>query len=334
MKDTFFYTLHAILPILLIVTTGYVMRRVGPWDDGFYKKVNQLCFRLFLPIQLFCNVYAVKDLRTLNGRVLAFIALSILFSAAVGVLTAMFAVKDRNQKGVIAQATFRSNTAVLGTSLVASLVGESALGFYAVVAAISIPLFNSLAVIVLVLFSGDPDRKPTVRSVLKKIITNPLIVGVLCGVAAVLIRQFIPAVDGTPIFTIKNNLPDIYSALSKMSVIASPMMIFVLGARLDFNAVKGNLSQLLLGVLMRNILCPTVVISIAVALRNFLNLTPECVASMLSVLVTPVAVSTTVMVQEIGGDDQLAGQIVVWSSVLSMLTIFCFVYVLRSFGLL
>ena len=40
------------------------------------------------------------------------------------------------------------------------------------------------------------------------------------------------------------------------------------------------------------------------------------------------------MVQEIGGDDQLASQLVVWSSVASMATIFALVFVLRTMGVL
>ena len=55
-RETFFYTLHAILPILLTILLGYCVRRVGTWSDEFYRQLNSLCFRLFLPIQLFCNV--------------------------------------------------------------------------------------------------------------------------------------------------------------------------------------------------------------------------------------------------------------------------------------
>jgi predicted permease len=40
------------------------------------------------------------------------------------------------------------------------------------------------------------------------------------------------------------------------------------------------------------------------------------------------------MTQEIGGDDQLASQLVVWTTTFSLVTIFCIVYLLRSFGFL
>ena len=56
--------------------------------------------------------------------------------------------------------------------------------------------------------------------------------------------------------------------------------------------------------------------------------------AMVAVCASPVAVSSAVMTQEIGGDDQLASQIVVWSSVLSMVSIFLIVYALRTLGAL
>ena len=40
------------------------------------------------------------------------------------------------------------------------------------------------------------------------------------------------------------------------------------------------------------------------------------------------------MAQQIGGDVQLANQLVVWTSVLSMLTIFVIVFILRAMGML
>ena len=38
--------------ILLIILLGYIVRRIGHWSDDFYKQLNQLCFRLFLPLPL------------------------------------------------------------------------------------------------------------------------------------------------------------------------------------------------------------------------------------------------------------------------------------------
>ncbi|MCI8398891.1 MAG: AEC family transporter [Oscillibacter sp.] len=334
MLETLSYTLKAIVPILLIILLGYIVRRIGHWSDDFYKQLNQLCFRLFLPVQLFCNVYAIDDLSTMNWCVIGYLFCGILACALVGVLAAKALVPKRLQKGVIVQASFRSNQAVLGLPLANSLGGDAAMGFAALSTSVSVPLFNVLAVLVLTLYGSDEGHKPTAKEVAGRVARNPLIIGAMSGVIVVLIRQLIPTIDGVPVFTIRNQLPIIYDTINRLSVVSSPVMLFVLGTRLDLTAVGSILPQLTLGVTLRLIVSPLLVIGTAVLFRETLNLTPTELPSLITITSTPVAVSSAVMVQELGGDDQLASQMVVWTTILSAITIFCIVYILRLSGLL
>lgn len=334
MKDTFLYTLHAILPILLIILLGYVVRRIGPWSEDFYKQLNTLCFRLFLPIQLFCNVYAIDSLSNVNWRMVIYLFAAILVCAFIGVLAAHFLTPRQDQKGCIVQVAFRSNQSIMGLALVQSLAGEAAMGFAALTTAVAVPLFNVLAVTVLVLYGSDSSRKPTPKSLLRQIARNPLIIGICCGIVVVVIRQFLPVVDGQPIFTIQNQLPSLFDTVTRLSKVASPVMLFVLGTRLNLGAVHSILPQLTMGVLLRLVVSPLLVIGTAVLLRDPLGVTNIELASLVAVSATPVAVSSAVMVQELGGDDQLASQLVVWTSVLSLFSIFAIVYTLRAVGLL
>ena len=112
MRDTFLYTVRAILPILMLILLGSVLRRVGPWSQDFYKQLNQLCFRVFLPVQLFCNVYAIADLAAMNWYMIGYLFCGILATMMLGVLMARLLVRDRRQKGVVVQASFRSNQAI------------------------------------------------------------------------------------------------------------------------------------------------------------------------------------------------------------------------------
>lgn len=334
MKETFLYTLHAILPILLIILCGFVTRRVGMWSDEFYAQLNKLCFRLFLPIMLFYNVYSIQDLSAMNWRVIGYAFFGVLFSALLGAVAARLFIHQYDQKGVIIQVAFRSNQAVLGLALANSLGGQAAMSFASLSTALFVPLFNILAVIALVIYGSGEAKKPTPASLLRQIARNPLIIGALSGLVLVIVRQLLPVVDGQPIFTIQNQLPSLYGAISKLSAVASPIMLFVLGTRLDLGAVRSILPQLSLGIFLRLILSPVLVIGGAVALQSALTLTGTEMPTLVSMFSTPVAVSSAVMAQELGGDDQLASQLVVWTSIFSLLTIFCIVYTLRSFGLL
>lgn len=333
MGDTFLYTMGAILPILFVILAGCGMRRFGRWDDEFYRQLNALCFRFFLPVQLFCNVYSIDGLSRMNWRSIGYILSAVLFCLLLGLLAARLFIPDRGQRGVIVQAAFRSNQAILGLPLANALGGEAAMAFAAMATSLCVPLYNVLAVVVLTFFGGG-DRRLSPGALLRRIAANPLILGALSGVLAVVVRQFLPVVDGAPVFTIQNQLPSLFGALTNLSKVASPVMLFVLGARFDFSAVRGLLPQLTVGISLRLVLCPAAVIGTALALRGPLGLTAVEIPTLVAVSATPVAVSSAVMAQEMGCDDQLASQLVVWSSALSMATVFCTVYLLRFCGFL
>lgn len=333
MWANFSYAFQAIAPILLLIALGMFVRKIGPWEGKFYRTLNALSFHLFLPVQLFLNVYGVEDLADFNWPVMAYLIGSVFVCCGLGILAARLFVRDPAQKGPIVQVTFRSNHAVLGLPLASALGGAAAMAFASLSAGLITTVFNFLAVVTLTWYS-DQDHRITGRALVKRVFRNPLIVGAMSGLALVLLRQLLARVTGETVFFLRDSLPPVYQVLSQLSAVASPVMLFVLGANLDLKAAKALLPMLRLGVLLRLVICPALVIGAAVALRQPLGLTALEVPSMVAVCASPAAVSSGVMVQEIGGDEQLANQLVVWTSVWSLLTIFLIVSALRAVGLL
>lgn len=334
--DVFLFAFNAVAPILLLVLLGFLLKKVGFADDLFFKKANSLVFRVFLPIMLFCNVYEIKSLSSVNWKAAVYSVFSIFLFLLVGIVCSALFIKKRDQKGVIIQCSFRSNHAIIGIPLAQSLGGSEALAFASLLSAIAIPLFNVLAVFTLSRYADA--KKPSFLSTVKKAVKNPLIIGVSIGALVLIFRSFIPlSADGTPVFTIKNNLPFLWTALSNASKVASPLALVVLGARFDFSAIKGLWKEITLGVILRNVVAPALGIGLALVLSkrfSLLSVTADELPAFISVFGSPVAVSGAVMVGEIGGDDQLSTQLVVWTSVLSMISIFATVFILKSFALL
>ena len=325
--ETFLFAFRAIAPILLTIALGALVRRLGSWDGAFYKRLNGLCFHLFLPINLFCNVYSVKDLSEMNWLLMGFIVLGILASLLLGWGAARLLIPSRSQKGVLIQASFRANHAILGLPLAEALGGSAAMGFASLTTAVCVPVYNILAVLVLSYY-GESDR-PGGKELAKRVVKNPLIVATFLAIVCVVIRNLLGL--QAPLL---NKLPSVYTTLQNLSKIASPVMIFVLGAGLDFRSVGDLLPKVSLGVLLRLVLSPVLVIGTALLLWEPLHLSVTEMPAMIAACASPVAVSSAVMTQEIGGDDQLASQLVVWTSVFSMLTIFLLVYFLRMMGAL
>ena len=155
MLDIFLYAGRAIMPLLLMMALGCGLRRAGRWSDDFYRQLNGFCFHVLLPVQLFLNVYAIEDLSVLNWRLLGFIVACIVGAAGLGVAVAPLFARDRGQRAVIAQATFRANQVIMGIPLASALGGEEALIFASLVTSVCVPVFNVLAVLVLEAVKGD-----------------------------------------------------------------------------------------------------------------------------------------------------------------------------------
>ena len=337
MRDIFMFSFNAVMPILILFVIGYLLRRVGFADEGFFKKANAMVFKVFLPVLLFKNVYDIDSLSGINVPAIIYCLLAVLLLCLIGYITSKLTAKSRNQTGVIAQCTFRSNYAIIGIPLAETLGGAGAAGFASILSAASIPLFNILAVILLSHYSED-EHNASVKATIKKTAKNPLIIGVLAGVIAVAIRQLLPLdVSGEAVFSIERDLPFVYSAISSIAKGTTPLALMVLGARFDFAAVKGLFIQIATATFMRLVIAPLVGVGLAVLLSTrtgVLSLSATECPAIISLFSTPVAVSSAVMVGEIGGDEQLAGQLVVWTSVFSMLSMFTVIFIMKSLALI
>lgn len=337
MGEIFLFSFNAVMPILLLVFLGWFLRVINFADDGFFKKANTMVFKIFLPVLLFVNIYEIESLESLNFSAVIYCVGAILLIFAVGYFLAHAVTKKRSHLGVLAQCSFRSNYAIIGIPLALSLGGESAVAFASVLSAVAVPMFNVLAVIILSHYSSEKE-KGAVKKTLLRTVRNPLIIGVFAGIAVLFIRSFIPVgAEGVPVFTIENSLPFLYKALKNLAGVASPLALVVLGARFDFKAVGSLKNEIITGTAMRIVMAPLIGLGGAVLLSEVFGIfdfTATEYPAFISLFATPTAVSSAVMVGEIGGDEQLAGQLVVWTSVVSMASIYLIVFAMKSFAII
>ncbi len=338
MINVFLYAANAVLPIVLLIGLGYFLRQRGFYDEKFLKTANKLGFRVALPLLLFYNVYKIESLASINWSTVLYAVGTILVLFGLGFVTVMLFCKNNKQKGVLLQSAFRSNFAIIGIPLAQSLGGDSTLAVVSVLSAFSIALFNVLAVISLTVFINDDDNnKPGIKSILIKIIKNPLIIAISLGLICLLIRSLEPVDrDGGAVFTIKNQLPFLYSALETVAKMASPLMLIVLGGQFSFEAIGALKKQIALGTLLRIVFAPVVGVGGAILLNELgvFTFNSDDYAAFIALFGSPIAVSSAVMAAEMHNDEQLAGQLVVWTSIGSVLTVFISAVILKSFNLL
>ena len=373
MVEVLVTSLNAVVPIILLILLGYLLKRFKFLNDNFVKIGNKFVFRVCLPCMLFLNIYDKMDtFSDIPWEVVIYAVVAILVIFGLGLVTAILTTKKKNRRGVILQCAFRSNFAIIGLALVGNLGGDEALA--GIISAFSIPLFNILAVISLSVFAEEETpaeetaiqtdifdqamiegaqsspgvkavkSKHSVKSILLNIVKNPLIIGVFAGLVFVAIREIeracggvkIVEVDGKDVevvvFSLKEHLNFLYTGVDYLRKIASPLALIVLGGQFKFTAVKGMTKEIVVGTVWRVLLAPLIGVGVAIILRTYTDLfTFELSAiypTLIALFGTPVAVSSAIMAGEMKNDEQLATQLVVWTSLCSIVTIFITVFLI------
>lgn len=328
MLDTFLFACGAVLPIVLLIVLGYLLKRARLLGEPLLSGLNRVCFRVLIPLMLFRNIYGGDSITPTDVQAVLFSTVAILAVFAAGWVLVRVAVKQPLQKGVLLQAVFRSNFAIIGLPLATTLFGEAGARTAALLSMVTIPLFNVLAVISLSVFVGDGAKKPSAREVLHNIITNPLILGVLAGVLVLALRALFARLGWAFRLT---DIPGLYDAIDMAASAATPLALLVLGGQFELSAVRQLARPIVLGSVMRLVVVPAAALLAAYAL--FPGFGGAEYASFVALFGTPTAVSGAVMASEMGGDGELAGQLVVWTTLGSAFTLFFFIALLRAVGI-
>ena len=282
---------------------------------------------------MFTTAYKIEDLSAINWQVVIFAVSIILLLSVIGFVYVTFFVKDDAKKGVVHQAFYRSNYATIGLPLAFNLAGSDAFATAALISSFSVPLYNVLGVISLTVFvSENRKNKYLPYIIIANILTNPLIIGTVAGMFCVLIR---PLFGGWRLAT--GEIKFVYQALDKVGSIAPWLSLIILGGQFRFSSVKRLMPFIIQGVIAKNFLGPIIAIVIFCFVPSLLGLRPfaahEC-AALFALFITPLAVATIAMTEIMHGDSELAGQILVWTVLVSAFTMLLFSAVLRMAGVL
>ena len=293
--ENFLLSANAVMPMFLLMAAGYGSRLAGVLDREDVFRINRVAFRVFLPCLLFYNIYCSDLSEAVKPELILF--------AVGGVLLVFFGacvgVKHfepaENRRGVEAQGIFRSNFVIMGLPVAEALAGKENLGSVTVLIAVVVPLFNFIAVFVLERFRGE---KIKTAETLKEVHIR------------------LPA------------LPE--KAVADLGRIATPLQLFLLGAFFRFRGMKDCIRPAAAVTAIKLFLTPAILLSAAAAL----GFRGTAFIALIGIFATPTAVNSFTMVQQMRcGDEELAGNIVVMTSAVSILSLFLWIFLFRSLGI-
>lgn len=309
--DCVWVSLEVFLPLLLMMAVGYIIGLTGVMNDTSVWQTNRALFTVFLPMLVFESLYKSSLPSIVGSWLMIFIIAAAIMQFSISLCIVVLTEHDNAKRGVMLQGMFRGNFALYGIPLCNAIFGSDAAGTVSLLILILVPMFNILAVIGLEIFNGG---RPNFLKMLIGIFTNPI---VLATLAAVLLNIF------------EINLPSfVTTTVSNLASIATPLAFVLVGAAFSFKEVGACAKGLGLALLMKLIFFPAVFVGLGI-LFGFRG---SSLAVILLVFSSPVAVSSFCMAQHMGGDDRIADQLVVFSTLFSIGTTFLFLFVLRWFG--
>lgn len=337
MGNIFLTAVNAILPIVILILIGYYLKRSGFLSEGFAKTGSKLVFRLCLPAMLFTSIYEISGVESISWDILLYclVVIFVIFVAGLGI--ALLATKDPRRRGVIWQCSFRSNFAIIGLPLAAALGGDTATAVTAMIMTVAIPAYNILSVVAMSVFVPQSGaKKITVKGVLRDIAKNPMTLAVLAGLLCLVVRWLQQICFGEVVFALNDQTKFLYQVVDNLGTICSPFALVILGAQCEFSAVKGMFKEIAAGTLARLIVAPALCIGGAITLSalGVISCGPNEYPALVALFGSPTAVSGAIMAAEMKNDEQLATQLVMWTSIASIATIFVLVCALMSVGLL
>lgn len=308
------FSLNATIPVFLVMVVGFVLKQLRVVDEPFVKTLNQFNYKITLPVLLFRDIAESDFYGVWDTRYVLYCFFVTLASIIVIWLIAGLTFRDRARLGELIQASYRSSAAVLGIAFIQNIYGNAGMAPLMIIG--TVPLYNVAAVLVLS-FTGPSARgldRASLKSSVKGILTNPIILGILLGMITSACRISFPVIIG--------------KTLSSISSLATPLALLGLGAGFEGRKAIKQLKPTAVASFIKLILLPVLFLPLAIQL----GFTAEKLTAILIMLGSPTTVSCYIMAKNMGHEGTLTSSVVVATTFLSSVTLTLFLFLLRSLG--
>ncbi|MDO4572145.1 MAG: AEC family transporter [Clostridia bacterium] len=309
--DNLLLSFHIVAPLMLYMAAGYVIRAAGLLDEAGFQGLSRVVFCACVPALCCDNLRALDFAEAFSDPSVLYMAAAVLLLFLITALIVPRFCSVPARCGVLIHGIFRSNDGVFGLAVAAALFGPSDMGLMVLCVAVTIPLYNLLAVVVMEYYRGG---RADIGRILLKVLTNPIILGCIAGALLSLLKLRLPAFIETP--------------LAGLGSASAPLGFLALGGALSFRSLRENRLALSMACLFKLAVIPAVVLFVF----YLLGMRGSALLVAAVIFGAPTAMTVYPMACSMGGDEKLAGGIVALTSALSLLSMFLIIFLLRETG--
>lgn len=316
--DNLIYSLNATMPIFFVIVVGYFLRRAGMVNEAFINVSNRLTYKVTLPCMLLLSMLDCDIKKTFDGKYVFYCAaVTTTCIVTIWILAKIF-LKDKTLVGEFVQGSYRGSAAILGIALVANISGNSTMAPLMMLG--SVPLYNVFAVIVLTFESNEgkvsDNKKENIKKAFKGILTNPVIISILGGMALSYAGFKMPIIP--------------YKTINSVGSLTTPLALLAIGAGFEGKKAIKKVAPTIIASTIKLVIQPMIFLPVAV----WMGFGTDKIVASLIMLGAPTTATGYVMSKNMGHEGVLSSSIIVLTTFLSAFTITLWVFVLKSLNVI
>ncbi|GAB3477842.1 AEC family transporter [Marinomonas epiphytica] len=311
--DVLAFSLSITAPIFIIIFVGVVLLRMRIINDQFIDSASKLVFNVTLPALLFISISKTNLTADTDFSLVIYAMLAVFLTYLAIEALATYYVKEKSDRGVVVQGAFRSNMGIIGLAYCVNAYGDGVFSIASIYLGGVTTLFNVLSVVTL---NRSMGANKSVKDTIVALFKNPLIISILAALAFSASGLKLPQLA-----------LQVGSYFAQMTL---PLALICAGASLKFSELRKGLSDAALASVAKLILLPFL-ITFGGYLLGYRDMTLGVLFLMSS---APSASAGYVMVRAVNGNSALAANIIVITTIASLLTTSIGITLLRSFNLI
>lgn len=314
--DNLIYSFNATVPVFIVIVAGYLLKKAGWINEGFITSANKINFNITLPALL------IQDM--MNNDFLQKFDLSyVLYCASVSSISffgtwiiTKAVMRDKTIIGEFVQAAYRSSAAVLGTAFVLNIYGDT--GMVPLMILGAVPLYNIYAVWILTAECPEKDtaHTKTIKTTLKGIVTNPIILSIIVGVILSALQVDFPKM--------------IDSTISNFARLTTPLALLAIGGSFEFGKAIAKVKPAMAAAFLKLVGWSVIFLPLAV----WLGYRDAKLMAVVIMLASPTTPSCYIMAKSMKSEGTLTSSVIVLTTMCSAFTITAIIFVLKSLNYL
>lgn len=315
--QTLSFALTITTPIFLLVVLGIGLRRLRLIDNRFINSASTLVFNVGLPTLLFINIAQTDTTELINPML---VMAGMLATGGIFLLltvSAPWLVPTFRERGIYIQGSFRGNMGIVGLAFCYNAygeAGEAGIATASIYMAVLTILYNVLSVFILTKTLSQSDSTPLLKTVAKNILKNPIVISIVLALGF--------SATGWRLHPIP------LQSASYISDLTLPLALLCIGGSISLKELRKSSSTSVITVAMKLLIVPLLTVLIVWPF----NVSQMDMGIVFLMAAAPTATASYIMVEAMKGNGVLAANIVVITTLGSVVSVSAGIVCLRALG--